>query len=98
MRFTRPFYFGRAARGMSLIMMFDKSYTERDEIRFSLFKFKVPKFPRPAMDWQYVIHKVEAGQDYGFRARLAWKRFESEADCLAEYERWSRELADSPAH
>jgi hypothetical protein len=92
-RFTKPFYFGRAARDMTLIMMFDKSCTPRDEIRFSLFKFKVPKFPRPAFDWQYVIHKVEPGQEYGFRARMAWKQFVSAEDCQAEYDRWAGQLA-----
>lgn len=88
-RFTRPFYFGRAAHGMTLIMMFDRGHTPRDEIRFSLFKFKVPKFPRPALDWQYVIHRVEPETDYGFRARLVWKKFISAADCRDEYERWT---------
>ncbi len=73
---------------MTLIMMFDRAYTARDEIRFSLFKFKLAKFPRPACDWQYVIHRVEAGQDYGFRARLVWKPFVSAEDCRQEYERW----------
>jgi hypothetical protein len=87
-RFTRGVYFGRAAHGMALVMMFDRTYTERDEIRFSLFKFKVAKFPRPAMDWQYVIHKVEPDQEYGFRARLTWTKFLSPEDCLAEYQRW----------
>ena len=91
-RFTQPFYYGRAAHGMTLIMMFDKSYTSRDEIRFSLFKFKVPKFPRPAFDWQYVIHQVRAGQEYGFRARMVWKKFVSADDCRQEYESWSRQL------
>ena len=67
-RFSRSFYWVQAAHGMTMIMMFDKTTTPRDEIRFSLFKFKVPKFPRPACDWQYVIHKVEAEQEYGFRA------------------------------
>jgi hypothetical protein len=91
-RFTRPFYYGRAARGMVVLLMFDGAYNQQDEIRFSLFKFKVPKFPRPALDWQYVIHKVEAGREYGFRGRLVWKKFVSPEDCLAEYERWVRQL------
>ena len=91
-RFVRPFYFGRAAHGMTLIMMFDKSYSPRDEIRFSLFKFKVPKFPRPAFDWQYVIHHVRPDEQYGFRARLVWKPFVSAEDCQQEYDRWSRQL------
>jgi hypothetical protein len=91
-RYTRPFYFGRAAHGMTLIMMFDKAYEEADEIRMSLFKFKVPKSPRPAFDWQYVIHHVEPRREYGFRARLAWKPFVDADDCRREYERWRAEL------
>ena len=96
-RFTQPFYYGRAAHGMTLIMMFDKSYNPQDEIRFSLFKFKVPKFPRPALDWQYVIHQVRACQEYGFRARLVWKEFVSADDCRQEYERWTRHLPEVKA-
>jgi hypothetical protein len=92
-RYTKPFYFGRAGRGMTLVMMFDKAYNEIDEIRLSLFKFKIPKFPRPAFDWQYVIHHVEAGHEYGFRARLVWKPFVDADDCRREYERWAAEMA-----
>ncbi len=92
-RFSRPFYYARAAHDMTLIMMFDKTFSPQDEIRFSLFKFKVKKFPRPACDWQYVIHKVEAEREYGFRARLAWKKFVSADDCRQEFERWTAQLA-----
>ncbi|HEX3724942.1 MAG TPA: hypothetical protein VHV08_01815 [Pirellulales bacterium] len=91
-RFTQPFYYGLAANGMTLLMMFDRAYSERDEIRFSLFKFKIPRFPRPALDWQYVIHHVRTGEDYGFRARAVWKRFVSSEDCRQEYERWVANL------
>src|ERR1044071_3012442 len=87
-RFTRPFYYGRAAHGMTLILMFDRMYSDEDEIRFSLFKFKVPRHPRPAWDFQYVIHKVEEGRTYGFKGRLVWKKFISADDCEAEYNRW----------
>lgn len=87
-RFTQPFYFGRADRQMAFELMFDKLHSDRDEIRFSLFKFKVPRFPRPAWDFQYVIHRVQAGVDYGFRGRLVWKKFVSAEDCQAEYQRW----------
>ena len=45
-------------------------HAAEDEIRFSLFKFKITELARPAWDWQYVIHQVEAGREYGFRARL----------------------------
>jgi hypothetical protein len=88
-RYTKPFYFGKAAQGMTLILMFDRSYSAEDEIRLSLFKFKVPKHPRPAWDFQYVVHKVEAGKSYGFQGRLVWKKFVDEADCLREYETWA---------
>lgn len=87
-RFTRPFYFGRAAHGMVFMLMFDKMHTAEDEIRFSLFKFKLKRFPRPAWDFQYVIHKVQQGREYGFKARLVWKKFVSPEDCLHEYEAW----------
>jgi hypothetical protein len=88
-RFTKPFYYGRAAHGMVMILMFDRTYAEEDEIRFSLFKFKIPRFPRPAWDFQYVLHRPRAGQEYGFRGRMVWKRFVSPEDCLREYEAWA---------
>ena len=87
-RFTKPFYFGRAANGMVFILMFNRIYTEEDEIRFSLFKFKLRRFPRPAWDFQYVIRKIEEEKEYGFTARLVWKKFVSREDCLHEYESW----------
>ena len=91
-RYTQPFYYGRAARGMVLILMFDRAHTPDDEIRFSLFKFKLPRAPRPAWDFQYVIHRVVEGREYGFRARLVWKEWVSPEDCLAEYSRWAKSL------
>lgn len=91
-QFTKPFYYGNAANDMAFILMFDTDYTERDEIRFSLFKFKLNKFPRPAWDFQYVIHKVEDGKEYGFKGRLIWKKFISSEDCLNEYLTWAGDL------
>jgi hypothetical protein len=88
-RIARPFYYGRAAHGMALILMFDRLHSQRDQIRFSLYKFKLRKHPRPAWDFQYVINKVESGAEYGFRGRLVWKKFVSADDCLDEYERWA---------
>ena len=88
-RFTKPFYYGRAAKGMVFLLMFNKAHTEEDEIRFSLFKFKLPRFPRPAWDFQYVLRKLERGKEYGFKARLVWKKFVSPEDCLKEYETWT---------
>lgn len=91
-RFTKPFYFGRAAHDMVFLVMFDRMVTEDDEIRFSLFKFKLPQKPRPAWDFQYVIRRVEEDKEYGFRARVVWKKFRSADDCLMEYEKWSAGL------
>lgn len=88
-RFTKPFYFGRAAHGMVFMLMFNRMYTETDEVRFSLFKFKVPRVPRPAWDFQYVIRRIEEGKEYGFEARLVWKKFVSAEDCRMEYETWA---------
>jgi len=88
-RYTEPFYFGRAAHGMTLILMFDRAYSPEDEIRFSLFKFKLPRRPRPAWDFQYAVHKVTSGRTYGFRGRLIWKKFVSAEDCRDEYRKWS---------
>ncbi len=90
-RFTKPFYYGRAKRGMVFILMFNKTFSQNDQIRFSLFKFKVPRHPRPAWDFQYVINKVEEDREYGFKGRLVWKRFVSAQDCLKEYEKWQSE-------
>jgi len=87
-RFTKPFYYGLAARNMVFLIMFNKTWTDEDEIRFSIFKFKLPQLQRPAWDFQYVIHRVAQGKDYGFKARLVWKKFVSPEDCLQEYKRW----------
>ena len=97
-RFTVPCYYGLAAQGMVLILMFDRAWSAEDEIRFSLFKFKVgDQVRRPAWDFQYVIHRVEEGKEYGYRGRLIWKRFVSPEDCLQEYETWVRSLAGTQA-
>ena len=94
-RYSQPFYYGKAANGMTLMLMFDRSFSEEDEIRLSLFKFKLPKNPRPAWDFQYVIHKVVTGKEYGFRGRLAWKPFVDETDVINEYALWTANAPES---
>jgi hypothetical protein len=74
---------------MVFILMFSTMFTEQEELRFSLFKFKIPRFPRPAWDFQYVIRKMEERKEYGFKARLVWKKFVSPDDCLDEYREWA---------
>ena len=76
---------------MVFILMFNKLYTREDEIRFSLFKFKLQ--PRPAWDFQYVIHRVEPGRSYRFDGRLVWKKFVSQRDCQREYWGWKNRRA-----
>lgn len=90
-RITQPFYYGLAENDMTLILMFDKLYTEEDEIRFSLFKFKVKdEVKKPAWDFQYVIHEAREKQEYGFKGRLVWKKFVSPEDCQSEYLQWQK--------
>jgi hypothetical protein len=91
-RFSQPFYYGRAAHDMVFILMFDRMYDAEAEIRFSLFKFKLPRRPRPAWDFQFVIHKVQEGRPYGFKGRLIWKKFVSPGDCWKEYRYWQASL------
>ena len=93
-RFTEPFYYGLADHGMTLILMFDRAHTTEDEMRMSLFKFKVNDTQkRPAWDFQYVIHKVEIGKQYGFRGRLVWKKFINPENCRAEYLSWTKQVS-----
>jgi hypothetical protein len=73
---------------MVLIMMFDKGHAPEDEIRFALYKFKLPQKLRPAWDFQYVVRNVQPDRPYGFATRLVWKKFVSPEDCLNEYEAW----------
>ena len=95
-RFTKPFYFGLADNGMVFIIMFDRTSNPTDQVRFSLFKFKCrDEIRKPAWDFQYVINKVETGKAYGYRARVAWKKFVSPEDCLREYENWAAQLPKS---
>ena len=91
-RITKPFCYGRAGQGMTLILMFDRLYSPRDQIRFSLYKFKLPKHPRPAWDFQYVINDVKTDEHYGFRGRLVWKKFVDADDCQREYRQWRASL------
>jgi hypothetical protein len=77
-------------------IMFNKAWTEEDEVRFSLFKFKMPQLPRPAWDFQYAVHKVAEGKEYGFRARVVWKKFVSPTDCIHEYNMWLAALRKEP--
>lgn len=92
-RFTLPMFYGRTEHNMTLILMFDRTVTEEDEVRFALYRFKVnQQGRRPAWDFQYVLHRPRPGGQYGFRGRMVWKRFVSPEDCLREYREWAQSL------
>lgn len=90
-RYTRPFYYGLLRHGMVYMLMFDRAWTPEDEIRFSIFKFKLKQFPRPAWDYQYVIRRPQPAKAYGYHARVVWKKFISPEDCMTEYDHWVSE-------
>ena len=85
-RFTQPFFFCRAANAMVLILMFDRLQSETDEMRFSQFA--------PAVDFQYVIRRLKLDQRYGFRARMIWKPWMTQDDCLQEFRAWQSTLPE----
>ncbi len=87
-RITCPLLISRSANDMVLTLMFDRLRTASDEIRFSSFP--------PAVDFQYIIHAVQAGRSYGFRARLSWKRWPGREACLGEFRAWQSELFNTP--
>jgi hypothetical protein len=97
-RYTQPFYCdAQTATNTVWQMMFDRSWTVEDEIRFTQFKWNVKNgVGPPAWDWQYVVHYVVAGQTYGFRARASARpRLASgtiEAECAAEDAAWRATL------
>jgi hypothetical protein len=51
-----------------------------------------PVYVRPAWDFQYAIRKLEEKKEYGFQARLVWKKFVTPDDCLKEFETWRAAL------
>ena len=95
-RISQPFYYGLADQGMVFMLMFDRLVTDRDETRFSLYKFKLANGTRrPAWDFQYVIRQVETNERYHLRGRLVWKPFVSAGDCQCEYDTWKRQHVDA---
>jgi hypothetical protein len=101
-RFIKPFYYGLVDGDgdfathddtMAYIMMFDQT----EPIRFALWNFirdfeNNPNPHSPAWDWQFVIRDPKPGQTYGYRARMLYKRFQSNEDVAAEYDLWRASL------
>lgn len=103
-KFALPFYYGLVDGDgdytttddtMAYVMMFDRCQS----IRFALWNFiknssGKPDTHSPAWDWQFVIHKPEAGKTYGYRARMLYTPFTSRDDIEAEYGRWRRSISE----
>jgi hypothetical protein len=75
------------------VMMFDQT----EPVRFALWNFttgasRQPDRHQPAWDWQYVIRNPETARRYGYRARLAYLRFESPAAIQRYYLAWRARL------
>jgi hypothetical protein len=98
-RYTQPSYCGIQTETNTIWqMMFDRAWSPVDEIRLTMFEWKVKddgvggKVGEPAWDWQYVVHNVVAGQVYGFKASASARpRLVSgsiEPECMAEYTAW----------
>ena len=89
-RYTKPFYYGRT-HGMVYIIMFD----DPARVRFS----QSPSgggATNPAWDFQFVVRDYQVGKLYRLRARVVYKKFVSQDDCLAEYCGWASSLRGRP--
>jgi hypothetical protein len=94
-RYTVPTYYGLSRHGLVYQVMFDQTWSPEGEIRFTQFHYKLkkdPANPKPALDFQYVIHQPVSDRTYGFKMRALWKPFVSAVDCLNEYADWRATL------
>ncbi len=74
---------------MVYLIMFDQT----ENIRFSHSPSGGGRTPdgsdtNPAWDFQYIIPSQELNAEYGFKARVVYKRFAGRDDVVAEYEKW----------
>jgi len=89
-RYIQPFYCGHiTSTGMVYEIMFDRTVTATDQIRFTQYKWLVKsEAGTPAWDWQYVITQLVSGATYGFNARVAVFPYDAatfQASCQAEF-------------
>jgi hypothetical protein len=84
-RFSQPLFYGHF-RNMVLIFMFDRS----EGIRFSQSPTGGGE-KNPAWDFQFIVRNLEVGKPYSFRARLAYKPFQSSSDVVGQFMGWGEE-------
>jgi hypothetical protein len=85
LRFSDPLYYG-LFDSHQYILMFERS----EGIRFahSPSAGGPPSATETAWDWQYIIPRYEAGQEYGYRARVVYRERCSRDEVLQEYKKW----------
>jgi hypothetical protein len=88
LRFDQPFYYG-LFRNHTLILMFDRTAG----IRFTHSPSgggvnQEQQTTNPAWDFQFLLPRYEVREEYGFRARLAYRPRCSRAEVLREYQSW----------
>jgi hypothetical protein len=86
LRFRDPYYFGYF-ESHQYILMFDRT----EGIRFSHSPSGggPPSATETAWDWQFIIPKYEVAQEYGYRARVAYRERCSREEVVEEYKNWS---------
>jgi len=85
LRFSDPLYYGLSG-SHQYIVMFDRT----EGIRFSHSPSGggPPSATETAWDWQFIIPSYEVSQEYGYRARVAYRQRCSRDDVLDEYKKW----------
>jgi len=92
LRYAEPFYFGYVGTTHVFILMFDRS----EVIRFSHSPSSggPPSFPNPAWDFQFIIPKFDVGQEYSYRARIAYRERCSREEIEQEFRTWRASLSN----
>lgn len=92
MAYDEPFYYGNFGAHV-FILMFDRT----EGIRFTQSPsgggaHRSGETNCPAWDWQFIVPKYDVLQEYGFRARVAYRERGPRAGVLAEVEKWRASL------
>jgi hypothetical protein len=89
LRYADPFYTGIFGTHQ-WILMFDR--TEGIRFAHSPSSGGPPSFPEPAWDFQFTIPKYDVLQEYGFRARAAYRERCSREEVLKEVQSWRESI------
>jgi hypothetical protein len=89
LRFSDPLYYGLVGSHQYMIM-FDRA----EGIRFSHSPSGggPPSATETAWDWQFIIPQYEVAQEYGYRARMAYRERCPREEILEEHKKWRATL------